>query len=175
MAPRSTPLRSRARRTVAPLFVVVLLAPLALGQSTAGPPPEVRVQRLEPDEAGDGPIALAFVRGGTEVAVLHRASADLTFFDARSGELVARLVLGGDPSALGATSNGATLLVIDRATTELVWVDVAARAVSRRQSIPTATPRAVLVTPDDRTVVVVPGAGFVVGDLVTLLDLASGR
>jgi hypothetical protein len=174
LAPRPTAILARAGRIVGSLSSVVLLAAPAVAQGTAGPPPEVRSLRLEPDEAGDDPVALAFVRGGSEVAVLHRATADVTFFDARSGELAARLVVGGDPSALGTTSDGLTLLVVDRADTELVWVDVVARTVIRRQSLPTATPRTVLVTPDDRTVVVVPGAGFVPGDVVTTFDIASG-
>ena len=66
-------------------------------------------------------------------------------------------MLPGDVRSLAATSDGERLVLLDDASGEVVVVDVAARAVRGRCSVPTQTATMVVVTADGRHVLVVGG------------------
>lgn len=144
----------------------------ALAQAP-GPAPARREFSLEPDPRGDRPKGLAFVRGGAELAVLHELEPELRLFSARDGADLGAVPLGGRPTALAATSRGDLALVFDDESDTLVVVDVPARAVVARHTLPTARATAILVTPDERFAVVVPAGYPGTPDAVSVFDLVT--
>jgi DNA-binding beta-propeller fold protein YncE len=180
-----TTVRISTQRARVILLRVLTLLPCNLGAQSLwaascvepqdpGPPAELRALSLEPDEAGDGPVGLAFVRSGSELVVLHRATADLTFFDARSGERLARLALDGDPNLLAVSPDGAMVFVSDRESDQIAGIDVVSRAIVWRRATEARATRGLVVTPDGREVVAVPGPGTLPPGLASVHDAATG-
>jgi len=181
MAPLTHSIAACALRAHGPTLAAALAllgapCPSSLAQSTGpspGPTPERLVYALDPDTRGDQPRAVAFVRNGTELVVLHVTEHGLRFLDAFDGTDVGSLALTGDVRTLAATADGERLLLFDEAVDELVVVDVAARAVRARISVPTRSARTVLLPADDRFAIVVPNVSLLPGDVASVVDLAS--
>jgi hypothetical protein len=169
-------LRARGLQLVAGLALLASPCAGALAQSsgpTPGPTPERLVYPLDPDKRGDQPRALAFVRNGTEIVVLHGTEHGLRFLAASDGSDVGSLALGGDVRTLAATSDGERLVLFDEAVGELILVDVAARALRGRCSVPTRAAGAVLIPSDDSFAIVVPNGSLPTGNVASVVDLAS--
>jgi hypothetical protein len=169
-------LRAHSLQLIAALTLLASPCAGALAQSsgpTPGPTPERLVYPLDPDTRGDQPRALAFVRSGTEIVVLHGTEHGLRFLAASDGSDVGSLALRGDVRTLAATSDGERLVLFDEAAGELILVDVAARAVRARCGVPTLAAGAVLIPSDDSFAIVVPNGSLPTGNVASVVDLAS--
>lgn len=160
-----------ALRLAARLICVLLLAASASAQEP-GPHAIVRIHSLDPDRPGDEPVGLVMVRGGTEFAVLHRDSSDLSFHRTSDGVFLARVELGGLPSRAAATLDGAKIIVVDRTLDQAIVVDAAARSIEARIALPTVQPLDVLITPNGRQAVIIP-AWSTTSSALTLVDLVT--
>lgn len=121
-------------------------------------------------DEGDTPTAVAFSPDGTLLAIAHRDSQNLTFFDPVTREVVATIALSGSPNDLAFTPDGTRLVTANIFEDTASIVNVAAG--DEVVVVPVGNqPGVVRVSPDGVRAVV---GNTVSGDL-SVIDVASGE
>lgn len=143
------------------------LAPTAAAFLTANAPPE-----------GDMPHDVTFLPSGTAVAIAHRDSDSVAFFDVNTRTVTHEVAVGDFPVQVAATPNGQYVLAPCTLSNTLAVIDVATHALVANVSVSGAQPFKVAVTPDSAFAVVAVindaiTSQFSIVDLATLSEVAA--
>lgn len=103
------------------------------------------------------PEGIAVTPDGSEVWVGSNETGAVTIISTRTGEVVHTLTGARFPYRLGVSPDGTRMAIVDGMANELVIADVATH--QRVGAIPLASPRGVVIGPDNRTAYVTLAAG----------------
>ena len=130
--------------------------PFVIGHAKGGiaGPPSSSFISTNHDPDGDGPDDVVYTPDGSQVAVVHRETDNVTFFDANTRQYLATVAVGDFPTDVAITPNGQFAITTNVFSNSVSIINVATHALVAEVAITGEQPYEVEITPDSQFAVV---------------------